>query len=152
MASTHRIALAPFQSIHGGVQSVVEALTPKGFLPEQLCLVFAPSSNVPLSSSLGSTGALYPHLVSNLQPLHIPSTGIPVFATAGPICDILLKEPSWLSSAAAQLGRHLQDGDVVLGVNGYDHEQFEHAARLMLRHASGNLSTHIFRWPHAIAG
>jgi hypothetical protein len=145
--TTFRIALSPFQPVAGEVGRVVGDLGPKGFLTHQLCLVGQPSAITPLSSAIDPKSLAYPslsHLTANLEELHIPSTLIPVVASAGPILDVFLKQQSWLS---APLRAHLENGNVVLAVNGLDHAQFEHAARLLLRHGSGNLSTHIFHWP-----
>jgi hypothetical protein len=146
--TTYRIALAPFQPTLGGVQTVVCGLAPKGFRPDQACLVGTPSSIAPLSSVGQPANSIYPHLLANLEPLHTPATGIPVVATSGPISHILLKQQSWLSTTAtAPLRTHLDNGNVVLAVNSDNHDQFVYAARLMLRHANGNLSSHIFDWP-----
>jgi hypothetical protein len=149
--ATYRIALSPFRPVAGEVDLVVGDLAPKGFLADQLCLVGQPSAIAPLSSAIDPKSSTYPSLsslVANLEKLHLPSTPMPVVASAGPILDVFLKQQSWLSSpAAAPLRRQLESGNLVLAVNGLDHAQFEHAARLLLRHGSGNLSTHIFHWP-----
>jgi hypothetical protein len=149
--TTYRIALSPFQAIDGDLHSVVGDLGAKGYVVDQLCLVGTPSAITPLSSFIEPSSAIDPglsDLLANLEPLYLPSAGMPVVASAGPISDILLKQQSWLSSpAAAPLRRHLENGNVVLAVNGLNDNQFTYAARLFLRHCSGNLSTHVFRWP-----
>jgi hypothetical protein len=147
MTTTHRIAVAPFLPIHDGVRTVVGDLAPKGFRAEQFCLVGTPSAIAPLASPVGSTSLVYPQLIANLEPLHVAASS-PLVVSPGPIADILLRQQSWLASpAAAPLRRHLDDGKVVLGVNGLDHGQFLLATRLMLQHADGDLLTHIFQWP-----
>jgi hypothetical protein len=153
--TTYRIALSPFEAIEGDLHPVVSDLGAKGYLVDQLCLVGTPSAITPLSSFIDPSGAIDPglsHLLANTEPLHLPSAGIPVVASAGPISNILLKQQSLLSwPAAAPLRRHLEKGNVVLAVNGLDDNQFTYAARLLLRHSRGNLSTHIFRWPQDTA-
>jgi len=151
----YRVALSPFRPNSRGVHSVIGDLTPKGFLAKQFCLAGAPSAIAPLASALDPNSATYPefsHLVTNLEGVHAPGANVPLVASAGPISDALFKKHSWLSSAAAaSLSKHFENGDVVLAVNGFDHDQFVHAARLLLRHGDGNVLTHIFRWPASSA-
>jgi hypothetical protein len=148
---TYRIALSPFGGSNQSIPSLVGALTPTGFLPEQFCLVGTPSAIAPLASSINPRSTTYPtlsHLVTNLELVHAPMVSVPLVASAGPITDVLLKKQSWLSSpAAATLMPHLEKGDLVLAVSAFDHDQFVHAANLMLKHGAGNLLTHIFAWP-----
>jgi hypothetical protein len=147
----YRIALSPFQPHGGGLHSVVADLAPQGFLAQQLCLVGSPAVIAPLASALDPDGAIYPelaHLMGNLAPIQAARTRVPVVASVGPIADVLLKRQSWLATAAAEpVHQHIEDGDVVLAINGLNHEQFVRAARLLLRHGSGNVFTQIFNWP-----
>jgi hypothetical protein len=147
----YRIALSPFQPRGGGVHSVVADLAPRGFLAHQLCLVGSPPVIAPLASSLDPSSAIYPqlsHLMGNLEAVEAARTSVPIVASAGPIANVLLRNQSWLSTAAAApMNRHLENGDVVLAINGLNHEQFVEAARLLLRHGSGNVLTEIFHWP-----
>jgi hypothetical protein len=133
------------------LHSVVDNLTPKGFVPRQFCVVGSAPAIAPIASSIDPSSAAYAqlsHLVGNLEAVPAAGASVPVVASTGPICDALLKQQSWLSSpVAAPLNQHLDRGDVVLAVNAFDHDQFVHAARLLLRQADGNVLTHIFRWP-----
>jgi len=45
------------------------------------------------------------------------------------------------------LASYSKNGDVVLAVNGLDHDQYVDASRLLLRHGDGNVLTLIIRWP-----
>jgi hypothetical protein len=147
----YRIALSPFQPHSGGVHSVVADLAPQGFLADQLCLVGSPTVLAPLAWALDKNSAIYPelsHLMGNLEAVESARTRVPVVASVGPIANVLLKRQSWLSSAAAEpVHRHIENGDIVLAINGLDHEQFVKAARLLLRHGSGNVLTEIFNSP-----
>jgi hypothetical protein len=146
--TTYRIALSPFLPIGARVRSVVGDLGSMGFLPDQLCLVAMPSAIAPLSPSVGSGGGVFAGLFANVEDLQVAAVSSRIVASVGPIADVLLKQQSWLSSpAAAPLRVHIESGGIVVAVNGLDHGQFVDAARLLLKHGSGNLSTHIFRWP-----
>ena len=147
----YRVSLSPFQVTSSGIHSVVGNLTPKGFLPQQFCLVGTPQAIAYVASSINPSSPTYPqlsHLVSNLQGVHAPNATTPLVASSGPISDVLLNQKSWLSSSSAKpLYAHLSKGDVVLAVNGLDHVQFVDASRLLLRHGDGNVLTLSFHWP-----
>jgi hypothetical protein len=148
---TYRIALSPFAGSNLSIPSLVGALTPTGLLPEQFCLVGTPSAIAPFSSSIDPRSTAYPtlsHLVANLELVHAPIVSVPLVASAGPITEFLLKKQSWLSSpAAATLMPHLEKGDLVLAVSAFDHDQYVHAANLMLKHGAGSVLTDIFARP-----
>ena len=147
----YRVSLSPFRATSSGISSVVSDLVPKGFLPHQYCLIGKPLAIAHMASSINPSSASYPqltHLVSNLEGVHAHGATFPLVASAGPVSGVLLKEQSWLSSPSAEsLYPHLSKGDVVLAVNGLDHDQFVHASRLLLRHADGNVLTFVFHWP-----
>jgi hypothetical protein len=147
LPNIYRIALSPFDAGKRGAHTVLGDLTQKGFPASQLCLVGAPSILEPFATSLDPNSAAYPELsrlATNLEGIHASA---PMVASTGPISDVLFKQQSWLlSPAGAGVSQHLGKGDVVLAVNALDHDQFVHAARLLLRYGNGNLWTHIFRW------
>jgi hypothetical protein len=147
----YRASLSPFRSTSSGIYSVVGDLAPKGFLPHQFCLLGTPQAIANVASSINPSSPIHSqvsYLVSNLQGVHAPDATVPLVASAGSISDVLLKDKSWLSSSAVKpLHWHLKNGDVVLAVNGLDHDQYVDASRLLLRHGDGNVLTFIFRWP-----
>jgi hypothetical protein len=149
-SNTYRIALSPFAGHHQGVEEVFGHLSPQEFRLDQLCLLGTPSAIAPLAA-INPASASFPglsHLVGKLESVVPSATKVPILASAGPILDVLFKKQSWLATpAAAPLNEHLEKGDVALAVNALTHDQFVHAARLLLRHGNGHLFTHIFHWP-----
>ena len=141
----YRIALSPFQAHSPGVQSVVRYLAPQGFVADQLCLIGTPTVIGPLATGLDPE---LRKLIGELAIVSAVDAQLPIVASAGLITDVLLRQRSWLfSPAAASLRPHLEGGEVILAINAMDHDQFVTAARLLLRHGSGNVLTEIFNWP-----
>jgi hypothetical protein len=150
-ADIFRIVLSPLEARDWRIEAVWRELAPKAFTADQLCLLGAPSVMAPLASSLDTGGRAAPELVrliGSLAPIPAAPASAPMLASVGPIARVVFERQAWWSSmAAAGVRDHLDRGDVVLAANARDHDQFVHAANVLLRHGSGNLSTHIFYAP-----
>lgn len=148
---TFRVSLSPFRPMGSGIYAVVGALAHKGYVAQQFCLIGAAPAVAAVAAGAKPSSSIYPHLshlASNVESVQAPGVRVSIVASTGPLSDVLLNKQSWLSSSvAAPLHPHLENGDVVLAVNGFDHAQFVEAAHLLLRHGDGNVLTHIFRWP-----
>jgi hypothetical protein len=150
-SDTYRIALSLFRGSNQSMASLVGDLVPIGLVPEQFCLVGMPSTIAPLARSIDQNSPIYPtlaHLLTRLETVDNPKMGLALVASAGPITEVLLKQKSWLSTpTAATLMPNLARGELALAVNAYDHDQFVHASRLLLRFGGSNVLTHIFALP-----